>query len=138
LLHLEILLAEGMIDEALLLSDSLQVPRGMNKIYPAMFFYNIPFKSDIIPRIYIAKNEIHNAIKAYERITSIRPGDDNDRRFIPPWYHYNLAKLYEQVGRKDDAIKRYRHLLNIWKDADKDIFERIDAQNRLEILESNH
>jgi len=44
---------------------------------------------------------------------------------------YWLGVAYEQQDEEDKAIKEYETFLNIWKDADKDLPEPIDAKARL-------
>ena len=45
--------------------------------------------------------------------------------------HYRLGKLYEKKGNNEQALKYYQDFLNIWKDADEDLPELIDAKSRL-------
>jgi hypothetical protein len=53
------------------------------------------------------------------------------RRLIHPKYHYRLTKLYEEKGWSGKAIEQYEKFLEIWKDADEDLPELIDAKERL-------
>jgi tetratricopeptide (TPR) repeat protein len=46
--------------------------------------------------------------------------------------HFRLAKAYEGAGRPADALAEYRRFLELWKDADDDIPEVIDARRRLQ------
>jgi tetratricopeptide (TPR) repeat protein len=133
-LFLEILLTEGKPDVALNRVDSLHVVRMPSKGYPRLIWYNLPFRDDIIPRVYLANANIDEAIEAYERMTTIDPKGSTDRRIIPPWYHYKLARLYEQNDQIEEAIDRYRHFLKVWEKADDDLLEKIDAQKRLAAL----
>jgi len=99
------------------------------------FTYNLPFKDDLLPRIYLARGDTNQAVIEYERITRVNP-EDKDRRFIPNIFNYRLARLYEQSGQRQKAIDRYNLFLDIWKNADKDLPELVDAQLRLEALNS--
>ncbi|HWR74449.1 MAG TPA: tetratricopeptide repeat protein, partial [Bacteroidales bacterium] len=49
--------------------------------------------------------------------------------------HYNLGKIYEKKGNYEQAIIYYQDFLNIWKDADNDLPELIDARARLTKLQ---
>jgi len=42
-----------------------------------------------------------------------------------------LAKLYEEKGWSSKAIEQYERCVDIWKDADEDLPELIDAKKRL-------
>ncbi len=101
-------------------------------------YSNIPLDKDILPRALIKKGNINEAIGAYEEITEFRPGpnqiDQKDRFFINPKYHYRLAKLYQQTGQRKKAIERYNRFLDIWKNADEDLPEKVDAETRLAAL----
>jgi serine/threonine protein kinase/tetratricopeptide (TPR) repeat protein len=44
---------------------------------------------------------------------------------------YNLGKTYEAMGDKAQAIEYYERALDQWKNADEDLPELIDTQNRL-------
>ena len=49
---------------------------------------------------------------------------------IYPKTFYLLGKIYEKKGDISLAIENYEKLLDIWKDADKDLPDLIDAQKR--------
>jgi tetratricopeptide (TPR) repeat protein len=95
--------------------------------------YNVPLEWDIVPRALIKKGDIDGAIEAYEKITDFQP-DQKNRFFINPKYHYRLAKLYQQDGQRQKAIERYKRFLGIWKYADEDLPEKVDAERRLAAL----
>jgi tetratricopeptide (TPR) repeat protein len=44
--------------------------------------------------------------------------------------HYKLGKIYEKRGNYEQAIKYYQDFLSIWKDADDNLPELIDAKSR--------
>ena len=91
---------------------------------------------DVLARAYVQSGNLDQAITEYERLTTYKP-DVNDRRLINPKYHYKLAMLYEEKGWKGKAIDEYEKFLEIWKDADEDLPEFVDANARLTKLKSN-
>jgi len=50
--------------------------------------------------------------------------------------HYNMARIYEELGDNEQAIKYYRDFLDIWKDADEDIPILLDAKSSLARLQT--
>jgi len=130
----------GLLEAELLLAEreprkAIQVYRNTPESMPPMIIgfvlpmYNIPSLRDVIPRAFLQLGELDSAIVAYKRLLHINP-DDQDRRLIPPLYHYRLAKVYEQAGRVDEAESEYQRFLELWKDADADRPELIDAKER--------
>jgi serine/threonine protein kinase/tetratricopeptide (TPR) repeat protein len=134
LFHGSVLLAEGQPDSAISVMHQAVAARPFNLgagvlgVYSIISFYP-PFR-DVVARAYLQKDQIHDAISEYEHLTTFNPGKE-DRRFISPEYHYELAKLYEQTGQRERAIDKYEYFLRLWKNADPDIPELIDAKMRL-------
>jgi tetratricopeptide (TPR) repeat protein len=104
--------------------------------YSQSLLYNIPFTRDVAARAYARMGKIDEAITEYQRLITFDP-ESKDRRLIHPKYHYRLAKLYEEKGQKQQAVDRYKHFLEIWKNADDDLPEKIDAKKRLSRLDRN-
>jgi tetratricopeptide (TPR) repeat protein len=50
--------------------------------------------------------------------------------------HYLLARAYEESGRSGRAVEQYEKFLSIWKDADSDLQEVVDARTRVARLRS--
>ena len=101
-------------------------------IQPSTLFHlNLPFEWDILARSLYRTGKLEESISEYERIINFDPLSSNERRLIHPKYHYRLAKLYEEKGSKEKAIQQYQKFLEIWKNADDDLPEKIDAQKRL-------
>jgi serine/threonine protein kinase/predicted Zn-dependent protease len=62
-----------------------------------------------------------------------------DNKFsVRAWYYpksfYLLGKIYEKKGDYDLALKNYEKFLEIWKNADEDLPELIEAKERLKNL----
>ncbi len=83
---------------------------------------------------YLEQEQPERAIDAL-RHTQVRL-----RYFIPriwqrPFYYaksfYGLGRVYEQQGDTALAIENYEKFLDLWKNADKDLVDLIDAKERL-------
>ena len=130
----ELLLSEGFVQKAIAVCETeltIGIPPYMRSRY--ILLYNVPFPSDVLARAYREKGKLNKAIAEYERLITFDP-NSKDRRLIYPKYHYRLAKLYEEKGWITKAIKQYEKFLEIWKNADKDLPELIDAKARLALL----
>ena len=42
-----------------------------------------------------------------------------------------MGKIYDKKGDKKLAVANYEKFLNLWKDADRDLLELIDAKARM-------
>ena len=62
--------------------------------------------SDLLARIYKQKGDINKAIAEYERLITFEP-NSKDRRLIHPRFHYELAKLFEEKGFTEKAVREY-------------------------------
>jgi tetratricopeptide (TPR) repeat protein len=82
----------------------------------------------VIARAYVKNGKTEKAISEYERLMQYDP---DMRLLIHPKYHYRLGKLYEEKGLIEKAIEEYETFIEIWKDAEKDRPELIDAKKRL-------
>jgi serine/threonine protein kinase/cytochrome c-type biogenesis protein CcmH/NrfG len=138
LLEAELLLTMDSTDTAIMLGEKIKelaLPRyyfSPNRL----IFYNLPWSRDILARAYIKKGNIDKAVTEYERLIHFDPAG-KDRRIMNPKYHYYLARLYQQKEQKNKAVQHLEKFLEIWKNADEDISEFIDAKKRLKELTSN-
>jgi len=94
-----------------------------------------PFIRDVLAQAYQKKGELDKAIDEYEHLITF-DSESEDRYLIHPKYHYRLAKLYEETGLKAKGFEQYEKFLEIWKDADEDLPEPIDAKKRLAKLKA--
>jgi serine/threonine protein kinase/Tfp pilus assembly protein PilF len=94
----------------------------------------IPVMVDVVPRAYVALDQLDSAIASYEKAVfhEVSPG-----RPIFPRYHYRLAVLYEKKGMKEKAISEYEKFLKIWGKADPVYKEPGNARRRLAKLRSS-
>ena len=133
LLHGEILLADGQYERAIGICDNLP-DLGLPSMWTReVMSYNLPLFNDLKARAYDLKGDADRAIIEYEQLTAFDPNDKN-RRLIHPSYYYHLAKLYEKKGESSKAIKTYEKFLSLWKSADEDLPELIEARARLNKL----
>ena len=88
---------------------------------------------DVLGDAYQLGNRLDKSAETYARIRELQNG-----RY---WWHavysrsfYKLGKVYEQIGKKDEARKEYTKFLDLWKDADPGLPEVEDARRRLAAL----
>jgi serine/threonine protein kinase/tetratricopeptide (TPR) repeat protein len=130
LLSAEILISENRLTEAI--ADAKESSVYFNNACSPVF--SLPINRDVLARAYIRNGDLNKAISEYQRLITFDP-KSQDRRLIYPKYHYRLAKLYEQTGQIDKAISEHKKFLDIWKNADEDQPDFIDAKKRLARLE---
>jgi tetratricopeptide (TPR) repeat protein len=133
LLRVELLLLEDKIEEALTACENIP-PIEVVPFDPAYFLiYNFPMEPDAAARTLVAAGRIDGAIAAYEALTTFDPAG-KDRRLVNPRNHCRLARLYEQVGRREDAAAHYERFLDMFKEADPGDGDVEDAVRRLAAL----
>lgn len=133
-LYAELMIAEDTMEDAIAVSR--QISKVGVHLYRPGFYSSLYFFKDIAARLYVKKGDIDRAILEYERLTDPDP-NKRGRCLINPTWRYELAKLYEQKGEKVEAIQQYERFLDIWKNADPDRPELIDAKKRLANLEAS-
>jgi tetratricopeptide (TPR) repeat protein len=95
-----------------------------------------PFNRDVGARVFYRMGNFDRAILEYKKLLDPDPNKRGRCLILPTW-HYELAKLYEQKGLYEQATQQYEKFLGIWKNADVDRPELIDAKKRLEKLNKN-
>jgi serine/threonine protein kinase/tetratricopeptide (TPR) repeat protein len=136
LLRAEILYTRDSIEQVITDCEEAKLSEmpGISKFN--MVVFNIFLPGDVLARSYLKNGELNRAINEYKRLTNSDP-NSRGRLLIHPNYHYRLAKLYEQKGWMENAIEQYEIFLKIWKDADKNLPEFVDAKKRLANLTKN-
>jgi tetratricopeptide (TPR) repeat protein len=84
---------------------------------------------------YYQQGDLEKAQNEYNKITSLTIG----RYMYGDVYaksYYMLGKIYQQKNWKGKAIDNYQTFLDLWKDADRNIPEIIDAKKQLASLQS--
>ena len=109
------------------------------KSYPS---FKIPCGYEL-SRSYYKIGKYDQAIEAVGRLQSIHSNfQDWDVDEGSPYYFVQraiyfpksfnlLGKIYEKKGDNQLAIQNYEKFLDLWKDADKDLPDLIDAKKRL-------
>jgi len=77
---------------------------------------------------YYEKGEFDSAIDEVRKATSFY---GQDYSYVYPLSFHLLGKIYEKKGDTQRAIENYEKFLDLWKDADKDLPDLIDAKERL-------
>jgi tetratricopeptide (TPR) repeat protein len=78
---------------------------------------------DCLAQAYLEFGRWDEAIAEYERVLRINPNY--------PLAEYHLGQAYERKGANEQARAAYERFLQIWKDADVDIPEVVEAKRRL-------
>ncbi|MFQ5652833.1 MAG: protein kinase [bacterium] len=129
LLEGEVALAENHTGQAIELFGQSTPPAIYHTIYGLdMNLYRTPIPRDGLARVYTAAGDLDKAIIEYRKLTTIA---ESRALLIDPKYHYHLGKLYEDKGWLGLALQEYEKFLEIWKDADEDLPNLIDAKARL-------
>lgn len=132
----EILLAQGLVDEAISEFKKRQIVEVVFRNPYTMVWLNLPFREGWVTRALAKKDDIDNAIAAYEGLIYSN-ASQRGQSIIHPLARYSLAKLYEEKGLKAKAIEQYERILELWKDADKGLTEVEDARIRLAALRNS-
>jgi tetratricopeptide (TPR) repeat protein len=80
---------------------------------------------DCLANAYLEVGRLDEAIQEYQRILHLNASY--------PLAEYHLAQAYQREGKFDQARAAYARFLQIWKDADGDIPEVMDAKRLLTI-----
>jgi tetratricopeptide (TPR) repeat protein len=96
---------------------------------------------DRIPRCYelaqcyFETGQSEKAIEEVERMQLLYAyfytGGLLDRANLYPRGFFLLGRIYEQKGDSKLALESYRRFLNLWKDADRDLPDLLDAKAHL-------
>jgi tetratricopeptide (TPR) repeat protein/DNA-binding winged helix-turn-helix (wHTH) protein len=89
--------------------------------------WNIDSFEDCLANALLESGRNDEAIAEYERILKINP------RY--PLAHYHLGLAYERRGQPQQAHAAYAQFLELWRDADSDLPELIEAKRRLAALQ---
>jgi tetratricopeptide (TPR) repeat protein/DNA-binding winged helix-turn-helix (wHTH) protein len=85
-------------------------------------FWSVDPLEDCLANAYLELGRVDEAIGEYGRVLRLNPNYALAR--------YNLGRAYELKGRLPAARAEYERFLGIWKDADPDVPELIEAKRR--------
>jgi serine/threonine protein kinase/Flp pilus assembly protein TadD len=129
-LKAEILTAQGSAKEAVAVLEntvSESVPNLQTDVYGP---YNMPFRRDLMARVYYQCGRLDEAIAEYKRLVTFVPGE-KDWHLIHPIYYFLLGKLYEEKKMTAEALECYERFTSLWKDADPGTAEVETAKERV-------
>jgi len=90
---------------------------------------------------YLLKTELLRKLIRFEEALDITQQMQKPERFMSfiefALSYYQRGLIYEDMGNAELAVKNYENLLELWKDGDKKLPIRIDAQKRLSDLKKN-
>jgi len=91
-------------------------------------YINMPFVTVQIAQCYFGLSNWRKAIEAAKKAQNYNTGWGQG--FIYTKVFYLLGRIYEKKGDFNLAIENYEKFLELWKDADKDLPDLIDAKTR--------
>jgi tetratricopeptide (TPR) repeat protein len=119
-----------------ILKGEIQLAKGnpveaLELIQTGIKFRRDGYTLESLANYYLDTGDLDMAIIKYKEVIDII----NSLGWEPQEYwiqaHYKLGKIYEKKGDYEQALIYYQDFLNIWKDADEDLPELIDAKSRL-------
>jgi len=132
----EILIAQGEQEKAIDAYKKIGGPSINIGGIGTLIFHGVPYILDIPARAYLKKGQLDKAIAEYEKLISPDPVA-REYELIHPLSRFRLAELYEKKGESAKALKQYKTLRLIWKDADPDFAEAGKVRERLATLKAD-
>jgi tetratricopeptide (TPR) repeat protein len=119
-----------------ILKGEIQLAKGntaeaLDLIRTGIKFRRDAYTLESLANYYYNTGDIDMAYAKYKEIIEIKNSLGWEAQEYWIQAHYKLGKICEKKGSLEQAIKCYQDFLNIWKDADKDLPELIDAKSRL-------
>ena len=119
-----------------ILKGEIELAKGnfagaLDLIEPAIAWRRDNYTLESLANYYYETGDLDKAVSGYEEITGKKHTLGWEGQDCWIMAHYRLGKLYEKKGNNEQALKYYQDFLNIWKDADEDLPELIDAKSRL-------
>jgi len=121
----EIALARGELDRSAEAFAAAEPPTRAFQFTPG-FGNNPPFR-DGLARVAAARHDWKGAIEIYRRLLTNGP----DQKFLAnfePLYVLEIARLFDRIGDRPEALKEYERFLDLWKQADPGLPELDEAR----------
>ena len=110
----ELSLSKGLYQQALENFHEAANIRSLNRT----FFVNA------LGEAYFKMGELNKAVEKFEAVFEINPNYAQT--------HYLLGMVYERKGREEKARQHFQKFMAIWKDADENLPQLMEAKKRLE------
>lgn len=91
--------------------------------------WGIESYEDCLASALLRLRRFDEAAAEYRRLLTLNPNFAHAR--------YGLARALDQSGHSEEAAREYERFLEIWRDADDDVPDLIDARKRLAALSTN-
>ncbi len=91
---------------------------------------------NMLAETYLRQKNFKAAIQEYNKMNDLPVGNWQADEFMWAKRHYKMAIAYKMMKDLSNAKREYEIFLQLWKDADPDIPEIIDAKKRLASLQN--
>ncbi len=120
----------------MILKGEIQLARGnsakaLDLIEAGVKLRHDNYTAESLAHYYSRTGDLDMAIARYKEIIDTRKSFGWEAQEYWIKAHYILGKLYEKKGNYEQAMIYYQNFLDIWKDADNDLPDLIDAKSRL-------
>lgn len=95
--------------------------------------YHHPMFFSFLGQAYFQDGDLDRAQAEYEKIQSLTLHRMQTGDYYAKSYYW-LGKIFQQKGERSRAVENYETFLDLWKDADSNIFELEDARSQLASL----
>jgi tetratricopeptide (TPR) repeat protein len=87
-------------------------------------------------RIHLGASRLRDAVQMFEQALDTYDDSRWWNCFESVLLYYYAGQAYERSGRTEEAVAHYERFLHIWRDADIDLPELVDAKKRLAALQT--
>ncbi|MBN2226227.1 MAG: tetratricopeptide repeat protein [candidate division Zixibacteria bacterium] len=120
---------------ALLKGNVNQAVSSFEKIKPGLSSFQMEYWH---ASAYIKAGQAKRALNILDKYRDNYSSFRSQNMLIASKYLYLYGVAYQQAGMRDQAIAAFADFLDLWQNADRDLFILKDAQSRLRELQGNH